>query len=109
MCKPVAAVTNGRANFSHLTIVGKYVELEDSYKSLNEALIHGGFANNVKVNFRWVESEDLMTDNHWEDRLRDLDAILVPGGFGKRGIRATRSMLMDPTTTIRTGFVMGIE
>src|SRR5262245_4775757 len=43
-------------------IVGKYIELEDSYKSLNEALVHGGFANNVKVNFRWVESEDLMTD-----------------------------------------------
>lgn len=67
-------------------IVGKYVELEDSYKSLNEALIHGGFDNNVKVNFRWIESDDLMTDERWEDRLRDLDAILVPGGFGKRGI-----------------------
>jgi CTP synthase len=67
-------------------IVGKYVGLEDSYKSLNEALIHGGFANNVRVNFRWIESEDLMTDERWEDRLRDVDAILVPGGFGKRGI-----------------------
>ncbi|HWQ32692.1 MAG TPA: CTP synthase [Blastocatellia bacterium] len=67
-------------------IVGKYVELEDSYKSLNEALIHGGFANNVKVRFQWIESEELMTDDRWEDRLREVDAILVPGGFGKRGI-----------------------
>ena len=67
-------------------IVGKYVGLEDSYKSLNEALIHGGVANNVKVNFRWIESEGLMTDDRWEEQLRDVDAILVPGGFGKRGI-----------------------
>jgi CTP synthase len=75
---PEASVTIG--------IVGKYVELEDSYKSLNEALVHGGFANRLKVNFRWVESEELIDDPNWEDRLRDLDAILVPGGFGKRGI-----------------------
>ncbi len=67
-------------------VVGKYVELEDSYKSLNEALAHGGFANNLRVNIRWIESEDLITDERWEDRLRDVDAILVPGGFGKRGI-----------------------
>src|SRR5215468_6732674 len=67
-------------------IVGKYVELEDSYKSLNEALVHGGFANNLRVNLRWIESEDLMTNERWEDLLSDVDAILVPGGFGKRGI-----------------------
>ncbi len=67
-------------------VVGKYVELEDSYKSLNEALVHGGFANNLRVNLRWIESEDLMTSDRWEDRLHDVDAILVPGGFGKRGI-----------------------
>ncbi len=67
-------------------IVGKYVELEDSYKSLNEALVHGGVANRVRVQIKWVESEDLMDNPNWEDRLRDFDAILVPGGFGKRGI-----------------------
>src|ERR671939_589537 len=66
-------------------IVGKYVELEDSYKSLREALTHGGVANNLRVNVRWVESEDLMGDDY-EARLRDFDAILVPGRFGKRGI-----------------------
>ncbi len=75
---PDATVTIG--------IVGKYVELEDSYKSLNESLIHGGVANRVRVQIQWVESEDLMDDPNWEDRLRDFDAILVPGGFGKRGI-----------------------
>ncbi|HSF23384.1 MAG TPA: CTP synthase [Blastocatellia bacterium] len=75
---PDASVTIG--------IVGKYVELEDSYKSLHEALVHGGVANKLRVQIRWVESEDLMEDPNWEDRLRDFDAILVPGGFGKRGI-----------------------
>ncbi|MBI3652897.1 MAG: CTP synthase [Acidobacteria bacterium] len=75
---PEASVTIG--------IVGKYVGLEDSYKSLNEALFHGGVANHLRVQFKWVESEELIDDPNWEDRLRDLDAILVPGGFGKRGI-----------------------
>jgi CTP synthase len=68
-----------------IAIVGKYVELEDSYKSLREALTHGGVANNLRVNVKWIESDELMADDY-EDRLRDFDAILVPGGFGKRGI-----------------------
>src|SRR5262249_43523479 len=69
-----------------IAIVGKYVELEDSYKSLREALTHGGVANNVRVDVKWIESEDLMNDDDYESRLRDFDAILVPGGFGKRGV-----------------------
>ncbi|MGH9905416.1 MAG: CTP synthase, partial [Pyrinomonadaceae bacterium] len=68
-----------------IAIVGKYVELEDSYKSLREALTHGGVANNLRVDVKWIESEDLMDDEH-ESRLRDFDAILVPGGFGRRGV-----------------------
>jgi CTP synthase len=68
-----------------IAIVGKYVELEDSYKSLREALTHGGVANNLRVDVKWIESEELMDDDY-ENRLRDFDAILVPGGFGKRGI-----------------------
>jgi CTP synthase len=68
-----------------IAIVGKYVELEDSYKSLREALTHGGVANNLRVSVKWIESEDLMNDDY-ESRLRDFDAILVPGGFGKRGV-----------------------
>ena len=68
-----------------IAIVGKYVELEDSYKSLREALTHAGVANNLNVNVVWVESENLMKDDY-ETQLQDFDAILVPGGFGKRGI-----------------------
>jgi len=68
-----------------IAIVGKYVELEDSYKSLREALTHAGVANNLRVGVDWIESENLMKDDY-ENQLRDFDAILVPGGFGKRGI-----------------------
>jgi CTP synthase len=68
-----------------IAIVGKYVELEDSYKSLREALTHAGVANDLRVNVTWIESENLMRDDY-ENELQDYDAILVPGGFGKRGI-----------------------
>ncbi len=68
-----------------IAIVGKYVELEDSYKSLREALTHAGVANNLRVNVTWIESENLMSEGY-ETELQDFDAILVPGGFGKRGI-----------------------
>ncbi|MGH9944684.1 MAG: CTP synthase, partial [Pyrinomonadaceae bacterium] len=81
----VATVREPAAGEVTIGIVGKYVELEDSYKSLREALTHGGVANNLRVNVRWVESEELMEEDY-EDRLRDFDAILVPGGFGRRGI-----------------------
>ncbi len=67
-------------------VVGKYVELEDSYKSLNEALHHGGFAHQARVQFHWVEAEALEQEDG--DRLLDgADGILVPGGFGLRGTR----------------------
>ncbi len=66
-------------------IVGKYVEYEDSYKSLNEALYHGGLANQLSVRVKWVESEGLI-DAMLGEQLGEFDAILVPGGFGKRGI-----------------------
>lgn len=69
----------------HIGIVGKYVEYEDSYKSLNEALYHGGLANHVRVKPKWIESEGLL-DETLEAQLSPYDAILVPGGFGKRGI-----------------------
>ena len=65
-------------------IVGKYVSFEDSYKSLNEALTHGGFANDVKVVRRWVEAEELDSGNA-AAKLGGVDGILVPGGFGTRG------------------------
>ena len=66
-------------------IVGKYVGYEDSYKSLREALLHGGLAHRTRVNIRWVEAEDIDRSSA-HAQLRDLDGILVPGGFGIRGI-----------------------
>ena len=67
-------------------VVGKYVGYEDSYKSLNEALYHGGFAHRLRVNIHWVESEALEAPGG--ERLLDgADGILVPGGFGNRGTR----------------------
>jgi len=81
----VATIREPSGGEASIAIVGKYVELEDSYKSLREALTHGGVANNLKVDVKWIESEELMDDDY-EDRLRDFDAILVPGGFGKRGV-----------------------
>jgi CTP synthase len=81
----VATVREPSAGGTKIAIVGKYVELEDSYKSLRESLTHGGVANNLSVDVRWIESEELM-EGDCDARLRDFDAILVPGGFGKRGV-----------------------
>ena len=68
-----------------IAIVGKYVNLKDSYKSLEEALIHGGISNNARVNLKWVDSEDIEA-NGCDRYLSEVDGILVPGGFGSRGI-----------------------
>jgi CTP synthase len=64
--------------------VGKYVHLRDSYKSLHEALVHGGLANDVKVELHYVDSEEITSQNA-DEKLGNYDAILVPGGFGDRG------------------------
>lgn len=66
-------------------IVGKYVDLKEAYKSLHEALIHGGVANKVTVDLTYVNSEEIVADNVAE-KLAGLDGILVPGGFGHRGV-----------------------
>jgi len=67
-----------------IAIVGKYTNLTDSYKSLNEALIHGGIANRVKVDLKFIEAETFERDDTVHE-LEGVDAILVPGGFGQRG------------------------
>jgi CTP synthase len=81
-----------------IAIVGKYVEYEDSYKSLKEALVHGALAHNLKLKVTWIEAEGLETrdepdgdlpgkaNRDYERQLEGFDGILVPGGFGKRGI-----------------------
>ncbi|TYT74335.1 CTP synthase [Desulfobotulus mexicanus] len=68
-----------------IKIVGKYVDLADSYKSLNESLMHAGIANNAKIHFDFVDSETLTPEN-LPEKLSNGDGILVPGGFGKRGV-----------------------
>jgi CTP synthase len=80
----VNAIKNPRGAVD-IAIVGKYVNLKDSYKSLNEALIHGGIANRCKVNLHYVDSEAVQKDGV-EPFLQGADGVLVPGGFGERGI-----------------------
>ena len=82
----VHRVYNPKADVT-IGIVGKYVEYEDSYKSLKEALVHGALAHNLKLQVNWIEAEGLEGENsQYEEQLQDYDGILVPGGFGKRGI-----------------------
>ena len=77
-----------------IAIVGKYTSLQDSYKSLGEALVHGGIANGVRVNIEWIDSEVFERGDTAIEALHDVSGILVPGGFGERGsegkIRAVR-------------------
>jgi CTP synthase len=68
-----------------IAIVGKYVEFEESYKSLKEALVHAGLIQNLRTVIRWIEAEGVEGEG-WQEQLRAYDGILVPGGFGKRGI-----------------------
>lgn len=71
---------------SSLALVGKYVELHDAYLSVHEALVHAGYVYNKKVIVDWVDSETLEKDIELKERFKDIDGILVPGGFGNRGI-----------------------
>lgn len=70
-----------------IAVVGKYVEFEESYKSLTEALIHGGLANDLGVDIKWIEAERLEQEEDATDLLADVGGVLVPGGFGDRGVR----------------------
>ncbi len=68
-----------------IAVVGKYLDLKDSYISITEALIHGGIGNNSKVNLHWIDAEEMEQDGGTE-KLKACDGVLVPGGFGDRGI-----------------------
>ncbi len=67
----------------NIAVIGKYTVLPDAYKSITEALVHGGIANKVKVNIKWIEAEEFSKSG--DDVLAGIDGILVPGGFGERG------------------------
>lgn len=69
----------------NIAIIGKYVELKDAYKSIDEALNHASIANKLKINIEWIRADDL-TDENINEALKNIDGILIPGGFGERGI-----------------------
>ena len=82
--KKITKLVLNTKNFVNIAIIGKYVELKDAYKSLDEALSHGGIDNNLKVNLIRIESDKLKL-NDIKNKLRNVSGVLIPGGFGKRG------------------------
>ena len=93
-----------------ISMVGKYTDLADAYKSLNEALKHGGFKNNLKVDIDYVDSERLNSKNV-HNKLKNSDAILVPGGFGERGIEGMISAVKYARTRLipYLGICLGMQ
>jgi CTP synthase len=83
-----------------IAVVGKYVGLQDAYKSLNEALVHGGLANRVKVNIKWIDAEIFEGDDESQiiAALEPMDGILVPGGFGECGSEGNLRSAVCPRT-----------
>ena len=84
--QPLLDAVHEPAHEVTIGLVGKYIDLPDAYLSVTEALRAGGFANQTKVNLRWIPSDDCETHEGATENLSDLDAICVPGGFGIRGI-----------------------
>ena len=82
--KNIASNVLGSKKSVNIAIIGKYVNLKDAYKSLDEALVHGGIYNNLKVNLTRIDSENLKIKN-LKFHLKDISGVLIPGGFGKRG------------------------
>ena len=82
--KKITQLVLNTKNKVNIAIIGKYVELKDAYKSLDEALTHGGIANNLKVNLVRIES-DFLKQKDVKNKLKGVSGILIPGGFGKRG------------------------
>jgi CTP synthase len=101
-----------------IAIVGKYVEYEDSYKSLKEALVHGALSQNLKLRVTWIEAEGLETRDEdgkatpaYRQQLEGFDGILVPGGFGKRGIEGMLNAIRyaRETGTPYFGICLGMQ
>ena len=86
--REIARKINDPAGEVTIGVVGKYIALTESYKSLNEALTHGGIANDVKVNLEYIDAEEIegLNDDVLTERFRDVDGFLIPGGFGTRGV-----------------------
>ena len=82
--KKITKITLNTKRHVNIAIIGKYVNLKDAYKSLDEALVHGGIHNNVKINLIRIES-DLLKISDVQKKLSNVSGIIIPGGFGKRG------------------------
>jgi len=82
--KKITKIILNPKKYVNIAIIGKYVNLKDAYKSLDEALVHGGIHNNLKVNLIRIESDNLKP-SEIKNKLRNVSGILIPGGFGKRG------------------------
>jgi len=82
--KKITKIVLGTRKHVNIAIIGKYVNLKDAYKSLDEALVHGGIHNNLKVNLVRIESDNLKP-TEIKKKLKNVSGILIPGGFGKRG------------------------
>ena len=82
--KKITKIVLSKKKSVNIAIIGKYVNLKDAYKSLDEALVHGGIANNVKVNLIRIESDNLK-NSEIKTKLKNVSGLLIPGGFGKRG------------------------
>ncbi|MEK6646398.1 MAG: CTP synthase [Candidatus Firestonebacteria bacterium] len=76
----------------NIAVVGKYIELQDAYKSINEAFAHAGIANDVKVKLKWTDADIILKEGA-ESHLKNIDGILIPGGFGNRGIEGKISAI----------------
>ena len=81
--KKITRLVLNTKNFVNIAIIGKYVELKDAYKSLDEALTHGGIDNELKVNLIRIESDKLKL-SEIKNKLKDVSGVLIPGGFGKK-------------------------
>ncbi|MDP3386281.1 MAG: CTP synthase [Eubacteriales bacterium] len=94
----------------NIGLVGKYIELRDAYLSIAESLKHAGIANETNVNIQWIHSEALTCDNY-KEKLKGLDGILVPGGFGDRGIegKVLASRYARETKTPFFGICLGMQ
>jgi len=82
--KKITNIVLNTKKYVNIAIIGKYVNLKDAYKSLDEALVHGGINNNLKVNLLRIESDNLKP-SEIKNKLKNVSGILIPGGFGKRG------------------------
>jgi CTP synthase len=82
--KKITKISLNNKKYINIALIGKYVDLKDAYKSLDEALTHGGISNNLKINLLRIDSEKLKI-NEIKNTLKNISGILIPGGFGKRG------------------------